>query len=71
MAASSSRCSAFQVAAIVPDPESALNDYEGQPMASHKGSSKTVSTEALMTVFHPQDLENLDAKMVSRKSSSL
>lgn len=30
-----------------------------------KDSSKTVSTEALMTVFHPQDVENLDPKMVT------
>ncbi|KAJ6663251.1 hypothetical protein lerEdw1_010387 [Lerista edwardsae] len=56
-----------EVAAVVPDPESALDDYEGHPMASHKGSSKTVSTEALMTVFHPQDVENLDAKLLKEK----
>uniref|UniRef100_A0A8C5SCB9 TBC1 domain family member 8B n=1 Tax=Laticauda laticaudata TaxID=8630 RepID=A0A8C5SCB9_LATLA len=42
-------------------------DFEGQPMASHKGSSTTVSTEALMTVFHPQDTENLDSKMLKEK----
>lgn len=56
-----------EVVAVSPDAESTLSDYEGQPMASHKGSSKTVSTEALMTVFHPQDLENLDAKMLKEK----
>ncbi|XP_072837480.2 TBC1 domain family member 8B [Pogona vitticeps] len=44
-----------------------LEHYEGQPMASHKDSSKTVSTEALMTVFHPQDAENLDSKMLKEK----
>ncbi|XP_028570873.2 TBC1 domain family member 8B isoform X1 [Podarcis muralis] len=45
-----------------------LADYfEGQLMASHKDNSKMVSTEALMTVFHPQDAENLDAKMLKEK----
>uniref|UniRef100_A0A8C7UR18 TBC1 domain family member 8B n=1 Tax=Oncorhynchus mykiss TaxID=8022 RepID=A0A8C7UR18_ONCMY len=29
--------------------------------------SKTVSNEALMTVFHPQDAENLDPKMLKEK----
>lgn len=33
-------------------------------MVGQKDSSKAVSTEALMTVFHPQDVENLDPKMV-------
>ncbi|XP_061454946.1 TBC1 domain family member 8B isoform X2 [Rhineura floridana] len=44
-----------------------LDCYEGQPMASHKDNSKMVSTEALMTVFHPQDMENLDSKMLKEK----
>ncbi|XP_042335445.1 TBC1 domain family member 8B isoform X1 [Sceloporus undulatus] len=52
---------------ISPNPESVLDDYEGQPMANHKGNSKMVSTEALMTVFHPQDAENLDVKMLKEK----
>uniref|UniRef100_A0A8D2L5B5 TBC1 domain family member 8B n=1 Tax=Varanus komodoensis TaxID=61221 RepID=A0A8D2L5B5_VARKO len=30
-------------------------------------SSQSVSTEALMTVFHPQDMENLDSKMLKEK----
>uniref|UniRef100_A0A671X229 TBC1 domain family member 8B n=1 Tax=Sparus aurata TaxID=8175 RepID=A0A671X229_SPAAU len=30
-------------------------------------NSKAVSTEALMTVFHPQDVENLDPKMLKEK----
>ncbi|XP_015263876.1 PREDICTED: TBC1 domain family member 8B [Gekko japonicus] len=50
-----------------PSPDSLLDYYEGQPIASHKGNSKTVSTEALMTVFHPQDMENLDSKMLKEK----
>uniref|UniRef100_A0A673A3H7 TBC1 domain family member 8B n=1 Tax=Sphaeramia orbicularis TaxID=375764 RepID=A0A673A3H7_9TELE len=32
-----------------------------------RDSSKAVSTEALMTVFHPQDVENLDPKMLKEK----
>uniref|UniRef100_A0A3B3YE32 TBC1 domain family member 8B n=1 Tax=Poecilia mexicana TaxID=48701 RepID=A0A3B3YE32_9TELE len=32
-------------------------------MVGQKDTSKAVSTEALMTVFHPQDVENLDPKM--------
>uniref|UniRef100_A0A8C5PSY8 TBC1 domain family member 8B n=1 Tax=Leptobrachium leishanense TaxID=445787 RepID=A0A8C5PSY8_9ANUR len=40
---------------------------EEHPMAAQKGTSKTVSTEALMTVFHPQDAENLDPKMLKEK----
>ncbi|XP_032083591.1 TBC1 domain family member 8B isoform X1 [Thamnophis elegans] len=50
-----------------PETPTAWEDYEGQTMASHKGSSATVSTEALMTVFHPQDAENLDPKMLKEK----
>ncbi|XP_054852200.1 TBC1 domain family member 8B [Eublepharis macularius] len=53
--------------AASPSPDSLLDYYDGQPMASHKGNSKTVSTEALMTVFHPQDMENLDSKMLKEK----
>ncbi|XP_015676587.1 TBC1 domain family member 8B [Protobothrops mucrosquamatus] len=52
---------------VSPETPPVWEDYEGQPMASHKGSSATVSTEALMTVFHPQDAENLDSKMLKEK----
>lgn len=38
-------------------------------MVGQKDSSKAVSTEALMTVFHPQDVENLDPKMVNTLNS--
>ncbi|XP_062997913.1 TBC1 domain family member 8B [Elgaria multicarinata webbii] len=65
--ASLQRPAGTEAAAAGPSPDPLLEDYEGQPMASHKGSSKTVSTEALMTVFHPQDAENLDAKMLKEK----
>uniref|UniRef100_A0A7N8X526 TBC1 domain family member 8B n=1 Tax=Mastacembelus armatus TaxID=205130 RepID=A0A7N8X526_9TELE len=37
------------------------------PYEGNKDSSKAVSTEALMTVFHPQDVENLDPKMLKEK----
>ncbi|XP_068107148.1 TBC1 domain family member 8B isoform X2 [Hyperolius riggenbachi] len=40
---------------------------EEHPMVGPKGTSKTVSTEALMTVFHPQDAENLDPVMLKEK----
>lgn len=35
-----------------------------------RDNSKTVSTEALMTVYHPQDAENLDSKMVRDKMTN-
>ncbi|XP_063058660.1 TBC1 domain family member 8B-like [Engraulis encrasicolus] len=41
-------------------------DEEGL-MVGQRDSSKTVSTEALMSVFHPQDAENLDPKMLKEK----
>ncbi|XP_058052555.1 TBC1 domain family member 8B isoform X1 [Ahaetulla prasina] len=65
-AAPSPQHSASAEARFSPEP-TAWEDYEGQPIASHKGSSTTVSTEALMTVFHPQDAENLDSKMLKEK----
>lgn len=50
--------------------QSLINHFEDNPedvtlMVGQKDSSKAVSTEALMTVFHPQDVENLDPKMVT------
>ncbi|KAL8180855.1 UNVERIFIED_CONTAM: TBC1 domain member 8B, partial [Gekko kuhli] len=66
-AASSPQHVANVEVAAGPSPDSLLEYYEGQPIASHKGNSKTVSTEALMTVFHPQDMENLDSKMLKEK----
>ncbi|XP_012675016.1 TBC1 domain family member 8B isoform X2 [Clupea harengus] len=41
-------------------------DEEGL-MVGQRDNSKTVSTEALMNVFHPQDAENLDPKMLKEK----
>ncbi|XP_048461007.1 TBC1 domain family member 8B isoform X1 [Rhincodon typus] len=38
-----------------------------QSSALLKESNKTVNTEALMRVFHPQDAENLDSKMLKEK----
>uniref|UniRef100_A0A8C8FDX9 TBC1 domain family member 8B n=1 Tax=Oncorhynchus tshawytscha TaxID=74940 RepID=A0A8C8FDX9_ONCTS len=43
------------------------NPEEVALMVGQKDSSKAVSTEALMTVFHPQDTENLDPKMLKEK----
>ncbi|XP_032625329.1 TBC1 domain family member 8B isoform X5 [Chelonoidis abingdonii] len=53
--------------ATTSDSDNLVDYYEGQLMAGQKGSSKTVSTEALMTVFHPQDADNLDSKMLKEK----
>ncbi|XP_028923081.1 TBC1 domain family member 8B [Ornithorhynchus anatinus] len=53
--------------AISSETDSAPDSYEGRFGAGQKDCSKTVSTEALMTVFHPQDLENLDSKMLKEK----
>nr|XP_015206947.1 PREDICTED: TBC1 domain family member 8B isoform X1 [Lepisosteus oculatus] len=52
--------------------QSLIEHFEDNPeevalMVGQKGTSKTVSTEALMTVFHPQDAENLDPKMLKEK----
>ncbi|KAG9338921.1 hypothetical protein JZ751_024311, partial [Albula glossodonta] len=43
------------------------NPEEVTLMVGQKSSSTAVSTEALMTVFHPQDAENLDPKMLKEK----
>ncbi|NWU97159.1 TBC8B protein, partial [Upupa epops] len=39
----------------------------GTSKMGQRDNSKTVGTEALMTVYHPQDAENLDAKMLKEK----
>lgn len=59
--------------AIPGECQSLINHFEDNPedvtlMVGQKDGSKAVSTEALMTVFHPQDVENLDPKMVSSSS---
>ncbi|MEE6496848.1 hypothetical protein FKM82_002506 [Ascaphus truei] len=52
----------------VTSPQHTETDYlEEHPIAGKTGNRKTVSTEALMTVFHPQDAENLDPKMLKEK----
>uniref|UniRef100_A0A8C7NA33 TBC1 domain family member 8B n=1 Tax=Oncorhynchus kisutch TaxID=8019 RepID=A0A8C7NA33_ONCKI len=48
-------------------PQHSDNPEEVAMMVGQKESSKTVSNEALMTVFHPQDAENLDPKMLKEK----
>ncbi|XP_027886923.1 TBC1 domain family member 8B isoform X1 [Xiphophorus couchianus] len=52
--------------------QSLINHFEDNPedvtlMVGQKDTSKAVNTEALMTVFHPQDVENLDPKMLKEK----
>lgn len=40
-------------------------DFDAAPSKmGQRDNSRTVGTEALMTVYHPQDTENLDPKMV-------
>ncbi|KAM3869563.1 TBC1 domain family member 8B isoform 2-T2 [Diretmus argenteus] len=46
---------------------SADNPEDVTLMVGQKDALKAVSTEALMTVFHPQDVENLDPKMLKEK----
>uniref|UniRef100_A0A8C8GAI8 TBC1 domain family member 8B n=1 Tax=Oncorhynchus tshawytscha TaxID=74940 RepID=A0A8C8GAI8_ONCTS len=48
-------------------PQHSASTEEVAMMVGQKESSKTVSNEALMTVFHPQDAENLDPKMLKEK----
>ncbi|XP_067160312.1 TBC1 domain family member 8B isoform X7 [Apteryx mantelli] len=45
------------------DSDSPMDFDEGRSKMGQRDNSKTVSTEALMTVYHPQDAENLDSKM--------
>uniref|UniRef100_A0A667Y762 TBC1 domain family member 8B n=1 Tax=Myripristis murdjan TaxID=586833 RepID=A0A667Y762_9TELE len=66
------QCIKAHTPAIRGECQSLINHFEDNPddvtlMVGQKGSSKAVSTEALMTVFHPQDVENLDPKMLKEK----
>ncbi|XP_067160305.1 TBC1 domain family member 8B isoform X1 [Apteryx mantelli] len=49
------------------DSDSPMDFDEGRSKMGQRDNSKTVSTEALMTVYHPQDAENLDSKMLKEK----
>uniref|UniRef100_A0A8C4I7F8 TBC1 domain family member 8B n=1 Tax=Dicentrarchus labrax TaxID=13489 RepID=A0A8C4I7F8_DICLA len=65
-------CYLFITKVIRGECQSLINHFEDNPedvtlMVGQKDSSKAVSTEALMTVFHPQDVENLDPKMLKEK----
>lgn len=53
--------------AVSSDSTGPCENFEEQPLTCPKECSKTVNTEALMTVFHPQNLENLDSKMLKEK----
>ncbi|XP_029329213.1 TBC1 domain family member 8B isoform X3 [Mus caroli] len=53
--------------AVSSDSTGPSENFEEQPLTCPKDCSKTVNTEALMTVFHPQNLENLDSKMLKEK----
>nr|XP_019573267.1 PREDICTED: TBC1 domain family member 8B isoform X1 [Rhinolophus sinicus] len=43
------------------------DNIEVQSLTCQRECSKTVNTEALMTVFHPQNLETLNSKMLKEK----
>ncbi|KAF0877421.1 TBC8B protein, partial [Crocuta crocuta] len=43
------------------------DNIEVRSLTCQRECSKTVNTEALMTVFHPQNLENLNSKMLKEK----
>nr|XP_004659216.2 TBC1 domain family member 8B isoform X1 [Jaculus jaculus] len=53
--------------AIRSDSTEPSNNFEEQSLTCQKECSKTMNTEALMTVFHPQNLENLNSKMLKEK----
>ncbi|EHH61118.1 TBC1 domain family member 8B, partial [Macaca fascicularis] len=43
------------------------DNFEAQSSTSQRECGKTVNTEALMMVFHPQNLETLNSKMLKEK----
>uniref|UniRef100_G3UFK8 TBC1 domain family member 8B n=1 Tax=Loxodonta africana TaxID=9785 RepID=G3UFK8_LOXAF len=53
--------------AISSDSSGPSDNLEEQSMTCQKECSKTVNTEALMRVFHPQNLETLNSKMLKEK----
>lgn len=57
----------FQVPISSDSPDSSSN-IEVQSLTCQRECSKTVNTEALMTVFHPQNLETLNTKMVGKQN---
>ncbi|KAM8965021.1 TBC1 domain family member 8B isoform 1-T1 [Sarcophilus harrisii] len=50
----------------VPSPDPGTSS-KGPSLMGQRDCGKTVNTQALMTEFHPQDLENLDSKMLKEK----
>lgn len=44
------------------------DNFEAQSSTSQRECGKTVNTEALMMVFHPQNLETLNSKMVGKQN---
>nr|XP_003467670.1 TBC1 domain family member 8B [Cavia porcellus] len=64
--ASTQRDTSTEVA-ITSDSTGPSDNFEVQSLTCQKECSKTVNTEALMTVFHPQNLETLNSKMLKEK----
>ncbi|NWW76995.1 TBC8B protein, partial [Climacteris rufus] len=61
------KCSATASPQHIISTEVAAGSATDSPKMGQRDNSKTVSTEALMTVYHPQDAENLDSKMLKEK----
>ncbi|XP_021097242.1 TBC1 domain family member 8B isoform X3 [Heterocephalus glaber] len=63
----SSQCDISTEVAITSDSTGPSDNFEVQSLTCQKECSKAVNTEALMTVFHPQNLETLNSKMLKEK----
>ncbi|XP_063102310.1 TBC1 domain family member 8B isoform X2 [Cavia porcellus] len=63
----STQCDTSTEVAITSDSTGPSDNFEVQSLTCQKECSKTVNTEALMTVFHPQNLETLNSKMLKEK----
>ncbi|XP_077002044.1 TBC1 domain family member 8B [Tamandua tetradactyla] len=66
-AASTQYCDISTEVAISFDSAVPSDNFEERSVTCQKECSKTVSTEALMRVFHPQNLETFNSKMLKEK----
>ncbi|KAM5196082.1 TBC1 domain family member 8B isoform 2-T2 [Hipposideros larvatus] len=57
----------FREVPISSDSTDPSDNIEVRSLTCQRECRKTVNTEALMTVFHPQNLENLNSKMLKEK----
>ncbi|XP_073920350.1 TBC1 domain family member 8B isoform X3 [Castor canadensis] len=61
------QCDISTEVAVGSDSTEPSHDFEVPSSTCQKECNKTVNTEALMTVFHPQNLETLNSKMLKEK----